>query len=126
MKKKMWIVVVIIAAAALLIIKTLTGGQQVEVLKAENGDISTWVEDTAYVQSRDEVTIQASQSGKIIRVAVETGQKVSAGQELIVIDNPDLQYQMNAAAVQTEQLQGQLSASMIALEQSRLDLKEDQ
>lgn len=126
MKKKIWIVAVIAVAAALLIIQTLTGGQQVEVLKAESGDISTWVEDTAYVQSRDEVTIQASQSGKIVRVAVETGQKVSAGQELLVMENPDFQYQLNAAAVQTEQLQGQLSASAIALEQSRLDLKEDQ
>ncbi len=126
MKKKIWIVVVIVIAAALLILKTLTGGQQVEVYKAESGDISTWVEDTAYVQSRDEVTIQASQSGRIVRVAVETGQKVSAGQELLVIDNPDLTYQLNAAAVQTEQIQGQLSASAIALEQSRLDLKEDQ
>jgi len=126
MKKKIWIVAVIAVAAALLIIQTLTGGQQVEVLKAEAGDISTWVEDTAYVQSRDEVTIQASQSGKIVRVAVETGQKVSAGQELLVMENPDFQYQLNAAAVQTEQLQGQLSASAIALEQSRLDLKEDQ
>ena len=125
MKRKI-LIVVVIAVAALLIIQTLTGGQQIEVFKAETGDISTWVEDTAYVQSQDEVTIQASQSGKIVRIAVETGQMVSAGQELIVIDNPDLQYQLNAAAVQTEQLQGQLSAAAIALEQSRLDLKEDQ
>lgn len=125
MKRKI-LIVVVIAVAALLIIQTLTGGQQIEVFKAETGDISTWVEDTAYVQSQDEVTIQASQSGKIVRIAVETGQMVSAGEELIVIDNPDLQYQLNAAAVQTEQLQGQLSAAAIALEQSRLDLKEDQ
>jgi multidrug efflux pump subunit AcrA (membrane-fusion protein) len=51
----------------------------------------------------DEVTIQASQSGKIVRIAVETGEQVSAGQELLVMDNPDLQYQLNATAVQTEQ-----------------------
>lgn len=126
MKKKGWIGAGIAIAVALLIIQTLTGGQQVEVLKAETGDITTWVEDTAYVQSRDEVTIQASQSGKIVRIAVETGEQVSAGQELLVMDNPDLQYQLNATAVQTEQLQGQLSASVITVEQARLDLAEDQ
>jgi len=126
MKKKGWIGAGIAIAVALLIIQTLTGVQQVEVLKAETGDITTWVEDTAYVQSRDEVTIQASQSGKIVRIAVETGEQVSAGQELLVMDNPDLQYQLNATAVQTEQLQGQLSASVITVEQARLDLAEDQ
>jgi len=126
MKKRIRIAAVIVIVAALLIMQSLTGGQQVALLSAETGDISTWVEDTAYVQSQDEVTIQASQGGKVVKAAVETGQKVVIGQELLVIDNPDLQYQLNAAAVQTEQLQGQLSASVIALEQSRLDLKEDQ
>jgi HlyD family secretion protein len=126
MKKKIWIAAVIVIAVALLIIQNLTGGQKVEALFAETGDISTWVEDTAYVQPRDEVTIQASQSGKIIRVAVEEGQKISTGQDLLVMDNPDLQYQLNSAAVQTEQLQGQMSTSAIALEQSKLDFQEDQ
>ena len=125
MRKKI-LIAAVIAIAALFIILTLTGGQQIEVIKAETGDISTWVEDTAYVQSQDEVTIQTLQGGKVVKVAVETGQKVSAGQELIVIENPDLQYQLNVAAVQTEQLQGQLAATAIALEQSRLELKEDQ
>ncbi len=126
MKKKFWMVAVIVIAAALFILLTMQGGERVEVLKAAAGDISTWIDETAYVQSQDEVSIQASQSGKIVKVAVETGQQVRAGQELMVIDNPDLQYQLNAAAVQTEQLQGQLASAAIALEQSRLDLKEDQ
>lgn len=126
MKKKFWMVAVIVIAAALFILLTTQGGERVEVLKAATGDISTWIDETAYVQSQDEVSIQASQSGKIVKVAVETGQQVRAGQELMVIDNPDLQYQLNAAAVQTEQLQGQLASAAVALEQSRLDLKEDQ
>ena len=126
MKKKFWIIGGIAVVAALVIAQTLTGGQQVEVLKAEQGPLRTWVEDTAYVQSQDEVVIQASQSGRIVKVAVEVGQKVAAGQELLIMENLDMQYQQNALTVQLEQLQGELASSQIALDQSRMELEEDQ
>lgn len=126
MKKKFWIIGGIALVAVLFIAQTLTGGQPVEVLKVAQGDLKTWVEDTAYVQARDEVVIQASQSGKIVKVAVEVGQKVAAGQELLVMENLDMQYQQDALTIQLEQLQGELDSSQIALDQSRLDLEEDQ
>ncbi len=124
--KKIWITGGIVVVIVLLVALKLTGGTQVEVLKAEPGTLATWVEDTAYVQAQDEVVIQASQSGRIVEVAVEIGQKVKAGQELLIMENLDMKYQQDALAVQIEQLQGELASSQIALEQSRLDLAEDQ
>lgn len=126
MKKKIWIFGGAAVVVALLIAFTLTGGQPVEVLKAEQGPLRTWVEDTAYVQARDEVVIQASQSGRIVKVAVEVGQKVAAGQELLVMENLDMQYQQNGLTVQIEQLRGEVASSQIALDQSRMDLEENQ
>lgn len=126
MGKVIWIIAAVAAIVILVIVANLTGGRQVETLSAETGDISTWVEETAYVQAQDELTIQSPQGGKIVQVAVTTGQTVSVGQVLLVMENADLQYQLETAAVQTEQLRGQLAAAAIAQEQARLDLDEDQ
>lgn len=126
MGKVIWIIAAVAAIVILVIVANLTGGRQVETLPTETGDISTWVEETAYVQAQDELTIQSPQGGKIVQVAVTTGQTVSVGQVLLVMENPDLQYQLETAAVQTEQLRGQLAAAAIAQEQARLDLDEDQ
>lgn len=124
--KKMWIMGGILVVIAILIALKLTDGAQVEVLKAEPGSLKTWVEDTAYVQAQDEVVIQASQSGRIVKVAVEVGQKVAAGQELLRMENLDMKYQQDVLAVQIEQLQGEVASGQITLEQACLDLAEDQ
>lgn len=124
--KKMWIMGGILVVIAILIALKLTDGAQVEVLKAEPGSLKTWVEDTAYVQAQDEVVIQASQSGRIVKVAVEVGQKVAAGQELLRMENLDMKYQQDILAVQIEQLQGEVASGQITLEQACLDLAEDQ
>jgi len=124
--KKVWIMGGIIVVISLLVALKLTGGTQVEVLKAEPGTLATWVEDTAYVQAQDEVFIQAPQSGRIVELAVEVGQKVKAGQKLLIMENLDMEYQQDALAVQIEQLQGELASGQIALEQARLNLEEDQ
>lgn len=126
MKKKLGIFAGAAVVIILLIVSTVTGEQPVEVVQTERDAIRAWVEDTAYVQAKDEVVIDASQSGRIIRIAVEVGQKVTAGQELLLMENLDMQYQLDALAVQIEQLQGQLGSGQIALEQYRLDLEEEQ
>lgn len=126
MKTKFWVGGGIILAITLLIILQVVGGQEVEVLTVQPGQLATWVEDTAYVQVQDDVVIQASSSGKVIKVAVESGQKVQAGQELLVMENPDMQYQLDQLGVQIEQLQGEMAAAEIELDESRTDLLKGQ
>lgn len=126
MKKKSLVFGGIAVVIILLVFYTKTSGQQVETINVEQGSLRTWVEETAYVQARDELLIQSSQSGKIAKVAVEIGQKVAAGQTLLLLENLDLQYQQDELAVQSEQLQGQLLSAQATLEQARLDLQESQ
>ncbi len=126
MKKKSWIFGGLALIIVVVVAFTFNSGQQVEGVSAERGSLRTWIEDTAYVQGRDDVVMQASQSGKIIQVAVEAGQAVAAGQELLVMENPDMQYQLDLLGVQLEQLQGELTTAQIALEDSRSELQKDQ
>ncbi len=126
MKKKLWIFGGAAVVIILLIASTVTREQPVEVVQVELDAIRIWVEDTAYVQAKDEVVVEASQSGRIIKIAVEVGEKVTTGQELLIMENLDMQYQQDELAVQIEQLQGQLASGQIALEQYHLDLEEGQ
>jgi len=126
MKKKSWIFGGLALVIVVIVAFTFKSGQQVEGVSAEQGSLRTWIEDTAYVQGRDDVVMQASQSGKIIQVAVEAGQAVAAGQELLVMENPDMKYQLDLLGVQLEQLQGELTTAQIAREDSRSELQKDQ
>lgn len=126
MKKKILIFGSLAVGAILLIAFKFNSGLPVDVLKAGLGPLTAWVEETAYVQAQDDMVIQSSQSGKIVEVAVEVGQKVKAGQKLLVMENLDMQYQQDALTLQIEQLQSELAGCRIELEQARLDLEEDQ
>ena len=67
MGKVIWIIAAVAAIVILVIVANLTGGRQVETLPTETGDISTWVEETAYVQAQDELTIQAPRAARLSR-----------------------------------------------------------
>lgn len=60
---------------------------------------------TGRVATRDRATLAAQVSGTVLRVAVEEGEKVKAGQVLLLIDNPELgaaTRQADAALAQAE------------------------
>jgi HlyD family secretion protein len=118
MDRKKWLLAGAALVIVLVMVFTLSGGQQVEGVKAKPGSIRTWIEDTGYVQNGDDIVMQASLSAKVVQVKVEAGQKVLAGQELLVMENPDLQYQLDSLAAQIEQLQGSLTAAQIKLDES--------
>ncbi|MGA7710964.1 MAG: MdtA/MuxA family multidrug efflux RND transporter periplasmic adaptor subunit [Rhizomicrobium sp.] len=97
----------------------LGGPQPVGVATAVKGDIDIWLNGQGTVTPLATVTVRPQVSGQIVRIALQEGQNVKAGDLLAEIDPRSFQ-----AAL--DQAKGQLARDSASLANARLDLKRDQ
>lgn len=99
-----------------------TGGTEVETVGVSEGYIIQSVEDTGYVQPATDHSVYATQSARVTRVAVDTGQLVSKGQTLALLENTDLAAQISDTRSRLSQATAAVSGAEAAQERIQLEL----
>jgi len=101
---------IIIGLAVLLIIigiaYVIKGGREIEaeVVEVERGDVTSFVEETAVVKSRNQRTIYAQTMGEIQEIRVEEGDFVRKGETIAVVDTTKNELQIKMMEAQLEGL----------------------
>jgi len=81
-----------------------TNATMIRVAAAEVAPIRYWVETVGVLESINSPRIAAEVSGKIIKILVESGEAVVAGEVLLVVDSSNLKLQEKAARAELKQL----------------------
>lgn len=98
-------------------------GQAVDTVLVSKGVISRTVSETGYVRSLNEYNLEAQQSGQITSLAVKAGQEVKQGQQLMVIENPDIKAAKNQSRAQLVLAQTESTLARQSLSSYRIDLE---
>jgi len=85
----------------------------------EVGTITTWHRTTGELRSPKESMLSFPGGGKIIEIAVDEGDSVSAGQYLAKVDTSTLAAQYQAARTQVESLDMQATAADVSVDMAR-------
>ncbi|MDD3654686.1 MAG: efflux RND transporter periplasmic adaptor subunit [Desulfotomaculaceae bacterium] len=118
------LVVILVAAAAAVALQSW--GTAVETVEVTKGDITRTVVDTGYVQPVTDHELYATQTARVIRVAVKTGQAVAQGQTLVVLENLDLAVQIKETWRQISQGNAVAAAAKAARQRIELELRNAQ
>lgn len=112
----------LLAILVLTAVVLSTGGTEVETVGVSEGYIIRSVEDTGYVQPATDHSVYATQSARVTRVAVDTGQLVSKGQTLVSLENTDLAAQISDTRSRLSQATAAVSGAEAAQERIQLEL----
>jgi HlyD family secretion protein len=93
----------------------------VEPLRAR--DLEAFVSASGKIQPKRQVNISANQMGRVTRLAVEEGDRVTAGQFLIEIDPRSLESQLERGQATVAAAQSALERARSSVEQSRANLE---
>lgn len=99
-----------------------TGGTEVETVGVSEGYIIRSVEDTGHVQPATDHSVYATQSARVTRVLVDTGQLVSKGQNLALLENTDLAAQISDTRSRFSQATAAVSGAEAAQARIQLEL----
>ena len=122
-KKRFWIAggVAILVLAVMVI---LSGGQEVQVVKASRGTLTLIVEETGYVQAVNDREIQAGQAGRVVEVMVESGDSVQAGEILMRLSSPEVSAETASVESQVVQAESELEIAQLDAESIQAELKQ--
>jgi HlyD family secretion protein len=107
MKKKTIIILAVLAVVALLVVLKMSSGKEkpvkVTIEKVTRGDLTSFISASGEVKPKKSVNISAHVPGRIVKIGIEEGQEVKAGDFLLKLDAT--QYEANAerdkASIQT-------------------------
>jgi len=126
-----WLIVIAIVLAAAIWLTRGSGALHVaratlQVAPVTRGTFEDFIPLTGEVVPPETVLLDAVEGGRIERILVEDGAKVTAGQPLIRLSNPAIQLDVISRETQlTEQLNN-LRNSELVLEQTRVALEREQ
>jgi HlyD family secretion protein len=123
MKRKIvWGSIILVVIVGVLAAFT-RGGQEVQVIEIEKGELVKQVEEIGYVQAVEDYEIQASQTGRVTQVLIQTGDIVEKGQKLMVLENLDLDSEMSSINSQLEGLKAEINAGELTQNSTRLEFE---
>jgi len=105
---------------------TRTSGIEVNIEKLAMRDLEAIVSASGKIRPKKSVNISADTMGKVVGLAVNEGDLVTAGQFLLQIDPRNLQTQVNRTSASLAAAQSQLAETRIAVENARTNLKQAQ
>jgi HlyD family secretion protein len=118
----------VISIAGGLIYMNMQGGQEVETVAVEKGEIKQYIEDTAVVQANKKQTVYIEGSGRINSIKVKVGDSVNKGDVLLTMDTGDLELKLKDADSKIKAAKAQLAstdasnyANKIEISQSAVD-----
>ncbi len=103
-----------------------TTGVEVNIEKLAMRDLEAIVSASGKIRPKKSVNISADTMGKVVGLAVNEGDLVTAGQFLLQIDPRNLQTQVNRTGASLAAAQSQLAETRIAVENARTNLKQAQ
>ncbi len=115
--------IVIISILLILVIKSKNGDDQ-EVIKVERGSVRESVEVTGTAKSIKSVDLAFEKGGKVNKVLVSVGDKVSADQPLILLDSEELNAQLLEAEANVEVQQAKLDELKVGTRLEDIKVKE--
>lgn len=116
-------VLIPIGIAAAVFIKA-SGGQQVEVVKATRGVFTLAVEEAGYVQAVNDSQVQAAQAARVVKLLVEPGDSVKAGDVLVRLASPELIAEAASVRSQLSSSEAELHDAELGLELIRAELEQ--
>jgi len=114
------VLVIIIAGIYLLFFRKEKANYSVE--KVVRGTIVQEVSETGTIKMGEEINLNFKNSGKIDKIYVGVGDKVSAGQDLVKLDTSQLAIQLNEARASLEVARAQKADAEISLKTAENDL----
>lgn len=129
-RKKLLIgLVVVVGLAAVIyanVTRTGTSGVDVTVEKIARHDLEAIVSASGKIRAQKSVNVSAETMGKVVGLAVNEGDTVTAGQFLLQIDPRNLQTQVNSREASLAAARSQLNETRRSLENVRTNLKQAQ
>lgn len=112
-RKKMFlgVAVVTLFIAGGIIYMNMQGGQDVEVVAVEKGEIKQYIEDTAVVQANKKQTAYIEGTGRINSIKVNVGDSVNRGDVLLSMDTGDLELKLKDADSKIKAAKAQLAST---------------
>jgi len=111
-KKVFWgITLGLLCIAGGFVYVNMQGGQVVETVIVEKGEIKQYIEDTATVQSNKKQTVYIEGSGKINSINIKVGDYVKKGDVLLTMDKEDLELKLEDANSKIEAAKAQLAST---------------
>ena len=104
-------VIVIFCIASGLIYVKMDGGQEVETVVVEKGEIKQYVEDAAVVQTNKKQTVYIEGAGRIDSIKVNVGDSVKKGDLLLTMDKVDLELKLKDADLKIQSAKAQLEST---------------
>lgn len=95
------------------------GGTEIQSAPVERRDLRVTAEATGHVEPITSVEVKSKASGEILRIQVETGDRVPAGALLAEIDPRDVRNQYNQAVADLEVAKARVEIADANLERSR-------
>lgn len=126
MKKKK-VVYISIAAVLLAVVCAAvysSGGNAVEMVEVQKGNIIRQVEETALVQAEDEYLVYTEQNATVSSIEVEVGETVTRGQLIMQLENLDLSMQVTETRSQLSQSEAALDAASASVARLQLQLQD--
>lgn len=121
--KKIYLGLGIVVALTVVVLVLKGGATPVETVQVQSGDITRTVVERGYVQSSTNHELYATQAATVIQVPVKTGQTVSMGETLVVLENTDLSLQINDISWQLSQAEAASAAASASLQRTDLELR---
>ena len=129
-RKKVLIGVGIVALAAALVYANFafkkTAGPTVTVEAVAKRDLEAIVSASGKIRAKKQVNISADRMGRVVRLAVEEGDRVKAGQFLLQIDPRSLRTVVQRGEANLEGQRTRLQQAGIQVENARVSLKQAQ
>jgi HlyD family secretion protein len=126
-RKKVIIAVLIVVVLGAIAYANLgfqrTTGIEINTEKVASRDLEAVVSASGKIRPKKSVNISADTVGKVVGLAVNEGDMVTAGQFLLQIDPRNLQTQVNRSGASLAAAQSQLAETRVAVENARTNLK---
>jgi Multidrug resistance efflux pump len=103
--------VVTLLIAGGLIYMNMQGGQEVETVSVEKGEIKQYIEDTAVVQANRKQTVYIEGSGRVNSIKVNVGDSVNKGDVLLTMETEDLELKLKDADSKIKAAKAQLAST---------------
>lgn len=84
------------------LIQTPSQAITIELLTVELGTVETTISESGQVELGQQQTVKSPQEGAIDRILVVPGEEVQAGQELLILQNPDRQTILNEKQIEIQ------------------------
>ena len=124
--KRRYIVSAIILIVTILVLNGIFGSnsQDVQPIEVKKGTISQEVEVTGKVSPAQELSLAFEKSGRVVSVRKDVGEKVVAGESLVVLDQSDLLAQLAQAKASAAAEQANLDQLISGARPEEIRIKE--